>query len=193
VDDQSVADQPADDQPVVAKEIPAAPPRLELTANLAVTAAPWAQPVGDEDDAAPASAPTPAMVAVERKADTAWADAAAADAIRNAEAALAGEAAPRATGVPPGTAKAGGPQGAQPAEPSRPPVSAGQAVATPYADPASDEASDDLILDETVLREIIRDVVREELAGSLGARITRNVRKLIRGEIAQVLAARRLE
>jgi negative regulator of sigma E activity len=41
-----------------------------------------------------------------------------------------------------------------------------------------------------VLRELIRDILREELQGALGERITRNVRKLVRAEIARALAAR---
>jgi hypothetical protein len=45
-------------------------------------------------------------------------------------------------------------------------------------------------LDEDVLRELIRDILREELQGALGERITRNVRKLVRAEIARALAAR---
>ena len=47
-------------------------------------------------------------------------------------------------------------------------------------------------IDETLLRELIRDVLREELQGDLGERITRNVRKLIRAEIARALTARDL-
>lgn len=39
--------------------------------------------------------------------------------------------------------------------------------------------------DEAVLREIIRDVIREELQGALGERITRNLRKLVRAEVAR--------
>jgi hypothetical protein len=42
--------------------------------------------------------------------------------------------------------------------------------------------------DPEALRTLIADVVREELSGALGERITRNVRKLVRREIRQVLA-----
>ena len=47
-------------------------------------------------------------------------------------------------------------------------------------------------LDEGLLRDLIRDVLREELQGELGERITRNVRKLVRAELARALAARDL-
>jgi len=47
-------------------------------------------------------------------------------------------------------------------------------------------------LDEVLLRDMIRDVLREELQGELGERITRNVRKLVRAELARALTAREL-
>ena len=46
--------------------------------------------------------------------------------------------------------------------------------------------------DEDLLRDLVRDILREELAGTLGEKITRNVRKLVRAEIAQALATRDL-
>jgi hypothetical protein len=54
-------------------------------------------------------------------------------------------------------------------------------------------AQADDVLDEETLREIIAEVVREEFAGQLGERITRNVRKLVRREIRQMLASEDLE
>lgn len=48
-------------------------------------------------------------------------------------------------------------------------------------------------IDEAMLREIVADIVRSELQGALGERITRNVRKLVRGEIQRELAARALD
>ncbi|WP_026757986.1 hypothetical protein [Sediminimonas qiaohouensis] len=51
----------------------------------------------------------------------------------------------------------------------------------------------DAILDEEALREVIADIVRQELQGSLGERITRNVRKLVRREIHRALASHDLE
>lgn len=46
------------------------------------------------------------------------------------------------------------------------------------------------ILDEESLRGLINDIVREELQGELGERIGRNLRRLIRQEIAQFLDER---
>jgi hypothetical protein len=47
-----------------------------------------------------------------------------------------------------------------------------------------------MTFDEEVLRDLVRDLIREELSGALGERITRNVRKLVRAEIARALALR---
>lgn len=52
---------------------------------------------------------------------------------------------------------------------------------------------DDPVYDEDLLRELVRDILREELQGALGERITRNVRKLVRAEIARALAVRDFE
>jgi len=52
---------------------------------------------------------------------------------------------------------------------------------------------DESVLDEEGLRELVSQLVREELKGSLGERITRNVRKLVRREIHRALAARDFE
>lgn len=49
------------------------------------------------------------------------------------------------------------------------------------------------VYDEEMLRDLVRDIIREELAGTLGERITRNVRKLVRAEIARALAVRDFE
>jgi hypothetical protein len=43
------------------------------------------------------------------------------------------------------------------------------------------------ILDEESLRATINAIVREELQGELGDRIARNLRKLVRREVAQIL------
>lgn len=53
--------------------------------------------------------------------------------------------------------------------------------------------SPDASFDEEMLREIVRDIIREELAGTLGERITRNVRKLVRVEINRAMTAREFE
>jgi hypothetical protein len=44
------------------------------------------------------------------------------------------------------------------------------------------------MLDEATLREIVRDVLREELQGPMGTRVTRNLRRLVRTEIARAFA-----
>lgn len=54
-------------------------------------------------------------------------------------------------------------------------------------------SSAEISFDEQVLRDLVRDILREELQGDLGSRITRNVRKLVRAEIARALAAQDLD
>ncbi len=58
---------------------------------------------------------------------------------------------------------------------------------------AEDEFDQAMRFDEDVLRELVRDMLREELAGKMGERITRNIRKLVRAEIARALAAQEFE
>lgn len=52
---------------------------------------------------------------------------------------------------------------------------------------------DSMVFNEEVLRELVRDILREELAGKMGERITRNIRKLVRAEIARSLAAEKYD
>lgn len=52
---------------------------------------------------------------------------------------------------------------------------------------------DDNIFSEQVLRELVRDLIREQLQGDLGERITRNIRKLIKAEIARTIDVRTLD
>lgn len=90
---------------------------------------------------------------------------------------------------------------------ARPQADPDQAAADAMAEIAADEAgfehqvleesvmglfepAPDAELDEDALREMVRDVIREELQGALGERITRNVRKLVRAEIARAMALR---
>lgn len=47
--------------------------------------------------------------------------------------------------------------------------------------------SEDTIVDEAALRDLVSEIVRQELQGSLGERITRNVRKLVRREIHRAM------
>ena len=56
---------------------------------------------------------------------------------------------------------------------------------------ASGEGS--VTVDEAALRKMVRELIREELQGGLGERITRNVRKLVRSEIARALATGEFE
>ncbi len=49
------------------------------------------------------------------------------------------------------------------------------------------------LLDEAGLIALVRQVLREELQGELGERITRNVRKLVRAEVARMLTSETLE
>lgn len=58
----------------------------------------------------------------------------------------------------------------------------------PQAEPAPDNAP----AEDAQLRALIRDVLRDELEGPMGERVTRNLRKLIRSELARALAARGL-
>ncbi len=57
-------------------------------------------------------------------------------------------------------------------------------------EPLPDEP--EMSFDEEALRDLVRDLIREELQGHLGERITRNIRKLVRAEIARALAAAEL-
>lgn len=47
--------------------------------------------------------------------------------------------------------------------------------------------SEDAVMDEDALRDLVADIVRQELQGTLGERITRNVRKLVRREIHRAM------
>lgn len=49
---------------------------------------------------------------------------------------------------------------------------------------------EDAVLDEETLRLLVAQIVREELKGQLGERITQQVRKLVRAEIAKALDER---
>ena len=65
----------------------------------------------------------------------------------------------------------------------------------PATDPSGGifAADDPLSYDEQVLRDMVREIIREELQGGLGERITRNIRKLVRAEIARALATQGME
>lgn len=61
------------------------------------------------------------------------------------------------------------------------------------AQPMAEAGFADLPLDEQVLRELIRELIVQELQGTLGERITRNVRKLVRAEIARAISVHGVE
>ena len=60
-------------------------------------------------------------------------------------------------------------------------------------DPAWPEVEQGAAFEEQILRELVRDIIRDELQGGLGERITRNIRKLVRAEIARALATQALD
>ncbi len=73
------------------------------------------------------------------------------------------------------------------ARPEAGPATAGDAEADVF------DAADDIVIDADALRDLVAEIIREELQGALGERITRNVRKLVRREIARALETRDLE
>ena len=60
--------------------------------------------------------------------------------------------------------------------------------------PGADETPDApmLDLDSDALADLVRDILRDELQGAMGERMTRNIRKLVRAEVARILATRDL-
>ena len=52
---------------------------------------------------------------------------------------------------------------------------------------------EDTVIDEAALRDLVSEIVRQELQGSLGERITRNVRKLVRREIHRAMMGQDLD
>ena len=60
------------------------------------------------------------------------------------------------------------------------------APATMLVDPVEDGATPSI--DEAMIADIARTVVREELNGALGVAMTRNIKKIIREEVARALA-----
>lgn len=61
------------------------------------------------------------------------------------------------------------------------------------AAPEEASAADETVLDEDALRELVARMVREELQGNVGERITHNVRRMVRREIARALALQNFE
>jgi hypothetical protein len=112
--------------------------------------------------------------------------------------------APAPTAAEPNTTAPDAEATAQPAlasvreAPVNPAPIAAEATTTAPAPEAEDQPvlgeddGEDMVFDEAMLRELVTDILREELQGALGQRITRNVRKLVRSEIARALATRDL-
>lgn len=77
----------------------------------------------------------------------------------------------------------------------------GETVAQDTASAIGDELDEDLAaylseetaLDEDMLRDLVTQVVRSELEGELGERMTRNIRKLVRREVFNILESRGIE
>lgn len=57
--------------------------------------------------------------------------------------------------------------------------------------PQADLPSGEQIIDEGMLYQLVAHIVRQELQGELGEKITRNIRKLVRAEVARELQLRR--
>ena len=70
-------------------------------------------------------------------------------------------------------------------------IYAGEAADESYE--ADEAADDDFVVDEDMLREIVARLVREELQGAMGERITRNLRRMVRREIARAMALRDMD
>ncbi len=68
-----------------------------------------------------------------------------------------------------------------------------EAVAQLQADAQPKAEAGEMRLDEQVLRELVRELILAELQGTLGERITRNVRKLVRAEIARAISVSGVE
>ena len=68
-----------------------------------------------------------------------------------------------------------------------------EAVAELQAETPPKPEAPELPLDEQVLRELVRELILAELQGTLGERITRNVRKLVRAEIARAISLNGVE
>lgn len=59
--------------------------------------------------------------------------------------------------------------------------------------PLSSGRQTEVLFDEDQLRAMVQTIFREEMAGPMGERITRNIRKLVRAEVGRMLAAQDLE
>lgn len=76
--------------------------------------------------------------------------------------------------------------------PAPPPAPTADDLDEDDADSLNDDEIFEAVIDEATLRTLVAQIVREELQGQLGERITLQVRKLVRSEIAKALDSRRL-
>jgi hypothetical protein len=68
-----------------------------------------------------------------------------------------------------------------------------EAFREPNFSAAPPQSAPEVLFDEDVLRAMVQAIFREEMAGPMGERITRNIRKLVRAEVGRMLAAHELE
>jgi len=68
-----------------------------------------------------------------------------------------------------------------------------EAFREPSFSAAPPQSAPEVLFDEDVLRAMVQAIFREEMAGPMGERITRNIRKLVRAEVGRMLAAHELE
>ncbi|MCC5992761.1 MAG: hypothetical protein JJT99_09580 [Rhodobacteraceae bacterium] len=82
----------------------------------------------------------------------------------------------------------------KPGQGGAPATDAGQQAAGAGARASGDkpgmDGGDDPVIDEAMLYQIVAHIVRQELQGELGEKITRNIRKLVRAEVARELHLR---
>ncbi|MGP9790450.1 hypothetical protein [Roseinatronobacter sp. NSM] len=71
------------------------------------------------------------------------------------------------------------------------PATATDTNTTPAQPDPPHMGADDPVIDEAMLQQIVANIVRQELQGELGERITRNIRKLVRAEVARELQLRK--
>ena len=155
----------------------------DVPASATVTDAPWDDVL--RDTTAPvAMAEEPAMIDKDEPADPPHIDTATAEMPDWARMEAEAEAAPHTAGHDPRWADAAEAEIRRELEE--------EVTASAFARFADDDL-DDRPFDEDMLRDLVRDIIREELQGALGERITRNVRKLVRAEIARALAVRDFE
>ncbi|NYS24187.1 hypothetical protein HUK65_04210 [Rhodobacteraceae bacterium 2376] len=64
------------------------------------------------------------------------------------------------------------------------------APSMPQPRPDAEEAPADVVIDEAMLRDLVAQILREELHGTMGERLTRSIRKLVRAEVARALSER---